>query len=187
VGTTCSHPGVDASTELDCVAAAEPPTEYGENGSLTIGFASLAEVAAITVGLSFDSPSAQHSPAAGAAAGSPPARGATSLQNGTHTPAHGSRGRSPRALPPPPARPAGWAAAAAGDAPRARALSETPRGVATPPAAKPGGLGPPRPATGGPPPRPAANGAPGVAKLLSWHLSCDCKPHLVATANVGCK
>lgn len=154
---------------------AEPPTEYDADGSLTISSDTLADVAAITVTVSFESPTAQRSPAAaaetaGALAQARPA--AVPFQNGAD-----SRGQPPsslQALPgaaqqlsdgagtaflSPPVRSAKAGSVAA--APRARAQSETRPSATLPPRAG-SSLGPPRPASTGPPPRAAAGAAAGA-------------------------
>lgn len=174
--------GVDYYEYTDAMeeGGEELPTEYDADGSLAIGYDSLADVAAITVTVSFDSPTAQRSPAPSAAAAAatsaqapqpPQQNGAHGFSGGLHTP--GGGGRQPNgselpaaaaALRSPPPRP-GAPATAAGMS-RARAQSETRLAVATPPPHSGSGLGPPRPASTGPPPRPAAGRT--VPSLSQW-------------------
>jgi hypothetical protein len=142
----------------------EPPTEYDADGGLTTSFHSLADVAAITLTVSFDSPAAQRSPPSATAGATV---GAWALQNGAHarsehsTPEHTKQpnraAAAPPSSPPVPASKAGPAPNMAG----ARAQSET-RLMATPHRQVNSGLGPPRPASTGPPPRQTAGAAAGA-------------------------
>ena len=147
-----------------CLLLTEPPTEYDADGGLTTSFHSLADVAAITLTVSFDSPAAQRSPPSATAGATV---GAWALQNGAHArsgpslPEHtkqpNGEAAAPVSSPPVQASKAGPAPDVAG----ARAQSET-RLMATPPRQVRSGLGPPRPASTGPPPRTTAGVAAGA-------------------------